>query len=718
MWIVLTVLFYVGAVVAALAATLDYFYRRLRLNSRSRRNPTQKYIESHSIARYYFCALMQAVYMSPGIFYPSIPSDKLTYVDPDSPEGRQGVTGKFVPSKDERVNTKECYMRFKELDMYKKVIGYSGDPSKVPPLWMSSYFNKAILSLGSSEFSRARILGMVHLRQRVTVYHDLSPLMRGHFSVTFLNEEHKMTRRGLEITARTSVWGPNDILLWEGLISGLSVLPRRDKPKKPPPEKDTFSVYREEEVHAATNTGLLIAQSTEDYQPQHLTWWTAKLVGFRSPIAHGLWSMAVAVDRIMRKERASFEDRYPLHIDVHFKRPLTLPGTALLQYDKPRETSQLTNFRIVKPNSLAPILIGTQGATMLCTLLYVALSLLGMGAMLEILYRLLRINFKTPKQQTMAELEPQSLPGFYYCAVMQALRMSPGRFYPALPGEKMSEPSPNSPAVFYPPKSEKMVATECSMRHDRLEMYRKSIGYSGDPKQLPPIFMSSYFNKALIAIGSSLFSRIRILGVVHLQQQVTVYRDLRSLLHEQFSATLISEEYRQTPKGVQCLVRAGIYDSNDILVWEALVTGLSLGPKRKSSTAPQKQPEEFTVYKQEEITAPVTTGIDFARATQDYQPQHLNKWTAKLVGFSRPIAHGLWSMAVAVDRIMASEQSTFADRYPLHMDVSFKRPLVLPGKALLQFDQPSGTTSATNFRMLNSRDNSPILVGRMHVGDS
>ncbi|GFS20313.1 dehydratase [Elysia marginata] len=257
------------------------------------------------------------------------------------------------------------------------------------------------------------------------------------------------------------------------------------------------------------------------------------------------------------------------------------------------------------------------------------------------------------------------------------------------------------------------------MRFDKLRLYRKSIGYTGDPKQLPPVFMSGYFNKALIAIGSSLFSRVRILGVVHLQQQVTVYRDLQFLMRHNFSATLISEEYRETSKGIQCTIRAGIYDLNDILVWEAIVTGVSVGPKKKSSnTTPQRQPKEFSVYKQEEIDAPANTGVDFANATQDYQPQHLYRWTAKLVGFKAPIAHGLWSMAVAVDRIMSSEPDSFQDRYPLHMDVSFKRPLVLPGKAVLQFEKPSGADCLTNFRMLNTRGNTPILVGSMHVGEA
>ena len=43
---------------------------------------------------------------------------------------------------------------------------------------------------------------------------------------------------------------------------------------------------------------------------------------------------------------------------MQFKRPLVLPGTALLQYDKPKESSSLTNFKMVKPGSLTPILIG------------------------------------------------------------------------------------------------------------------------------------------------------------------------------------------------------------------------------------------------------------------------------------------------------------------------------------------------------------------------
>ena len=62
------------------------------------------------------------------------------------------------------------------------------------------------------------------------------------------------------------------------------------------------------------------------------------------------------------------------------------------------------------------------------------------------------------------------------------------------------------------------------------------------------------------------------------------------------------------------------------------------------------------VYREEEIYAPPDIGKVFAMATQDYQPQHISKWTAKIVGFSSPIAHGLWTMAVSIDKIMDNGQ--------------------------------------------------------------
>ncbi|RUS73360.1 hypothetical protein EGW08_018879 [Elysia chlorotica] len=372
MWFLLHILLYVAFIIAALAVLLELIYVNIRVNTKTRRNQTMSELEIPPIAIFYFCAFMQTFHMSPAVFYPTLPSDKLTPVDPDSPEGRQGVTAKFYPPRTEKVFTPQCYMRFRELEIYKKVIGFRGGPAEIPPIWMCSYFNKAIISLGSSEFSRVRILdnagagdsihrlfsGMVHLSQQITVYQDLSPLLHGHFTVTFLNEEYRMTTRGLENTVRGCVWGRNDVLMWECVMTGISILPNHKKGKRVPPRKPDFHIYKQEEIKAPENIGMVFARATQDYQPQHISKRTAKLVGFNSPIAHGLWTMAVSVDKIMDNEQRSFKDKYPLHLEVHFKRPMIFPGTAYLQYDKPRDPSHLTNFRLVQPQNTIPILVG------------------------------------------------------------------------------------------------------------------------------------------------------------------------------------------------------------------------------------------------------------------------------------------------------------------------------------------------------------------------
>ena len=61
--------------------------------------------------------------------------------------------------------------------------------------------------------------------------------------------------------------------------------------------------------------------------------------------------------------------------------------------------------------------------------------------------------------------------------------------------------------------------------------------------------------------------------------------------------------------------------------------------------------------------------------SQDYNPIHLYGFTAKLFGFPRAIAHGLWSAA----RCLALLQDKLPTP-PVAYSVQFKQPLLLPGR--------------------------------------
>lgn len=77
----------------------------------------------------------------------------------------------------------------------------------------------------------------------------------------------------------------------------------------------------------------------------------------------------------------------------------------------------------------------------------------------------------------------------------------------------------------------------------------------------------------------------------------------------------------------------------------------------------------------------------YARVSGDYNPIHLSQVTAKLFGFKRAIAHGMWTAARVISDLQASHQLNGQE-----IDIQFKRPLFLPGKAKAVVGQSSENT--------------------------
>ena len=61
-----------------------------------------------------------------------------------------------------------------------------------------------------------------------------------------------------------------------------------------------------QEVEVAGDTGIRYAKVSGDWNPHHLYPWSARLLGYRSPIAHGLWTLARAVAVVTSKDWGVF----------------------------------------------------------------------------------------------------------------------------------------------------------------------------------------------------------------------------------------------------------------------------------------------------------------------------------------------------------------------------------------------------------------------------
>jgi acyl dehydratase len=81
----------------------------------------------------------------------------------------------------------------------------------------------------------------------------------------------------------------------------------------------------------------------------------------------------------------------------------------------------------------------------------------------------------------------------------------------------------------------------------------------------------------------------------------------------------------------------------------------------------------------EAFTIASTTGRRYARVSGDFNPIHIADFFARMFGFKRAIAHGMWTLARCAASIGSSAFAT-----PCTMDAAFKLPISFPADVALE----------------------------------
>ncbi|MCZ2830917.1 MaoC/PaaZ C-terminal domain-containing protein [Modestobacter sp. VKM Ac-2986] len=160
-------------------------------------------------------------------------------------------------------------------------------------------------------------------------------------------------------------------------------------------------------------------------------------------------------------------------------------------------------------------------------------------------------------------------------------------------------------------------------------------------------------------------------GLVHVRQQVSVVRPIGAdeALDVEVWAERLSSHRRGATVDLCAAVSAGGAE-----VWRGRSTYLARG-----ATVPDGAPEadvDVPVGALDRTSArwrvPADAGRRYARVSGDVNPIHLSALSARLFGFPRAIAHGMWVEARAL--------AALAGRLPdaLTVDVAFRKPLLLP----------------------------------------
>ncbi|MFI7210455.1 MaoC/PaaZ C-terminal domain-containing protein [Micromonospora maritima] len=193
---------------------------------------------------------------------------------------------------------------------------------------------------------------------------------------------------------------------------------------------------------------------------------------------------------------------------------------------------------------------------------------------------------------------------------------------------------------------------------------------------------------------------IPLTGVVHVANRITVRRPVQ--VGESVDFRTYAENLRPHERGRQLdVVLVGSVGGEE--VWRGVST--YLGKERAAGGGPRRDrgdrqpPPAFSA--QWRVTPRV--GTDYARVSGDHNPIHTSKLGARLFGFPRPIAHGMWSKA----RCLAALESRLPEAYTV--DVAFKLPVPLPSTVAFSATTTGG--AGWDFGLHGARDGRPHLVG-------
>lgn len=238
-----------------------------------------------------------------------------------------------------------------------------------------------------------------------------------------------------------------------------------------------------------------------------------------------------------------------------------------------------------------------------------------------------------------------------------------------------------------------------------LTAYQHLLGLPGTD-ELP----AGYVHVLSFPVAMALMTRpdfpLPVLGLVHVANRVTQRRALA--FGEALRVTAWAEALRPHRRGtlvdVQVTAAAG-----DAVVWAGTSTYLSRGVRREGASeagvadapagtgaaAPDVAgaAEAPAVWQGRHVwRLAADTGRRFAAVSGDGNPIHTSRVGARMFGFPRPIAHGMYTAARALSEVPRQQG-------PFEWTADFGKPVLLPGTVVLHFAPiPGGWSYAVHAR--------------------
>lgn len=217
------------------------------------------------------------------------------------------------------------------------------------------------------------------------------------------------------------------------------------------------------------------------------------------------------------------------------------------------------------------------------------------------------------------------------------------------------------------------------LRREAIAAYAQACGFgpeAGVPLTFPHILAFPLQMRLMLA-GDFPYP---VMGLVHLSNRIRQHAPLT--VGERLAITVRTGRLLAHDKGQAFSLETTARRDGQV-VWEGTSVYLRRGRAGRGDPAPTVEdgPERRPI---ETWSLPADLGRRYARVSGDANPIHTSALGARLLGFRRAIAHGMWVKARAVAALTDGRPAGSAE-----VEVAFRAPVFLPGEIAL-FAGPQG----------------------------
>ncbi|MFJ8821522.1 MaoC family dehydratase [Streptomyces sp. NPDC102467] len=230
----------------------------------------------------------------------------------------------------------------------------------------------------------------------------------------------------------------------------------------------------------------------------------------------------------------------------------------------------------------------------------------------------------------------------------------------------LKRPRPDAPLP-----GTRLVLPGLRVSQSHLAAYERVCAFPTGRDELPVTYPHLLGFPAAMRLMSERAFPLPLLGLVHTSIDITQRQSLSPA--EVYELGVQVTELRAHRRGTEAVVSTELR-TGDTRVWQSTSTYLARhktpGSAGQNPPAPEPGAAE-PLPPLTEWTLGGDLGRRYAAASGDRNPIHLHPLTARLFGFPRAIAHGMWTAARCLAQFGASG--------PVHVHAQFKAPVLLPG---------------------------------------